>query len=166
MSPLIRHLSAYADYHRDGRNIVTHMIGIPLIVLAIAILASRPAVPLGQGLAITPMLPIAVVAAIGYLRIDTGFGVAMAAFLALVTWAGSGIAALPTGRWLAIGMGSFVVGWTFQFVGHYFEGRKPAFVDDLSSLFIGPLFVVAEVAFLLGLRRPVRAAIEDRQRLR
>lgn len=164
MSPLVRHLSTYAAYHRDGRNVVTHMIGIPLIVLAIAILTSRPAIPLGGGLILTPMLLIAVVATIGYLRIDAGFGVAMATFLALVTWAGGAIAALPTSQWLTIGVGSFLVGWAFQFVGHYFEGRKPAFVDDLSSLFIGPLFVVAEIAFLLGLRRQVRTAIEGQQR--
>jgi uncharacterized membrane protein YGL010W len=31
-------------------------------------------------------------------------------------------------------MGLFFVGWLFQFSGHYFEGRKPAFVDDLIGL--------------------------------
>ncbi|MDI9730509.1 DUF962 domain-containing protein, partial [Stutzerimonas stutzeri] len=49
-----------------------------------------------------------------------------------------------------------------QFVGHYFEGRKPAFVDDLSGLIIGPLFVAAELGLMLGLREPLRLAIEAR----
>jgi uncharacterized membrane protein YGL010W len=44
-----------------------------------------------------------------------------------------------------------VVGWVIQFVGHYYEGRKPAFVDDITGLIIGPLFVVAEAAFLMGM---------------
>ena len=72
------------------------------------------------------------------------------------------IAALPTGAWLWWGIGLFVVGWAIQFVGHVYEGRKPAFVDDLVGLVIGPLFVVAEAVFALGLRRDLHAAIEQR----
>ena len=54
------------------------------------------------------------------------------------------------------------MGWVIQFVGHYYEGRKPAFVDDLVGLIVGPLFVVAEWAFALGLRKEVQAAVEER----
>ncbi|MNT74574.1 hypothetical protein D3C72_2134020 [compost metagenome] len=56
----------------------------------------------------------------------------------------------------------FVVGWVIQFVGHHYEGRKPAFVDDVTGLIIGPLFVVAELGFLLGLRKEVEHAVEER----
>jgi uncharacterized membrane protein YGL010W len=56
----------------------------------------------------------------------------------------------------------FVGGWFVQFVGHFFEGRKPAFVDDLVGLIVGPLFVVAEVGFALGLRKELHAEIERR----
>lgn len=164
MSRLVRQLSAYAEYHRNGHNVATHMVGIPLILFGIGVLLSRPAILLGEGLAITPMMVVAAVAAVGYLRIDLLFGAVLAAFLALVSWAGSGIAGWSTGAWLAVGLGSFMVGWTLQFVGHHFEGRKPAFIDDLSSLFVGPLFVVAEAAFLLGLRQPVRRAMEAAHR--
>ena len=159
MSRLVRQLSAYAEYHRNGHNVATHMVGIPLILFGIGVLLSRPVMPLGE-VTITPMMIVAVVAAVGYLRLGLRFGAVLAAFLALITWAGSGVAAWSTGASLAVGLGSFVVGWTLQFVGHYFEGRKPAFVDDLSSLFVGPLFVVAEAAFMLGLRQPVRRAME------
>lgn len=55
-----------------------------------------------------------------------------------------------------------MVGWIIQFVGHYYEGRKPAFVDDLSGLIVGPLFVLAELAFLLGLRGDVQREVEER----
>lgn len=163
MSRLVRQLSAYAEYHRNGHNVATHMVGIPLILFGIGVLLSRPAIALGEGLAVTPMMIAAVVAGILYLRIDMGFGAVLTALLAFVAWAGNEVATWSTGAWLAVGLGSFVVGWTLQFVGHYFEGRKPAFVDDLSSLFVGPLFVVAEAAFLLGLRQPVRRAIEGAQ---
>jgi len=35
-------------------------------------------------------------------------------------------------------------------------------VDDVSGLIVGPLFVAAEVAFLLGLRHDLKQQIEDR----
>lgn len=161
MSRLVRQLAAYAQYHRNGHNVATHMVGIPLILFAIGVLLSRPPIPLVEGITLTPMMIVAAIAAVGYLRSDLIFGAVLAVFLALISWAGSAIATWSTGAWLVVGLGSFVVGWTLQFVGHYFEGRKPAFVDDLSSLFVGPLFVVAELAFLLGLRQPVRRAMES-----
>ena len=58
----------------------------------------------------------------------------------------------------------FVVGWAIQFVGHLFEGRKPAFMDDLVGLLVGPLFIVAEWGFALGLRKELLAAIENQLR--
>ena len=64
--------------------------------------------------------------------------------------------------WLATGIGLFAVGWVIQFVGHYYEGRKPAFVDDLVGLIVGPLFVVAELGFMVGLRKEVQKEIEER----
>ena len=67
-----------------------------------------------------------------------------------------------TSTWLTWGVGLFVVGWIFQFVGHFYEGKKPAFVDDIMGLIIGPIFVAAEVAFLLGLRKDVQHAVEAR----
>ena len=66
------------------------------------------------------------------------------------------------GERLGSGIGLFVVGWLIQFIGHYYEGKKPAFVDDIMGLIIGPLFVVAEVVFALGLRASVLQAIEAR----
>jgi uncharacterized membrane protein YGL010W len=40
------------------------------------------------------------------------------------------------------------------------KGRKPAFVDDVSGLIIGPLFVVAELAFMAGLCGELKKAVE------
>ena len=61
-----------------------------------------------------------------------------------------------------VGVGGFFVGWVIQFVGHYFEGRKPAFFDDVMGLAIGPLFVVAEVLFKLGAYAQLQREIEER----
>ena len=96
-----------------------------------------------------------------YLRLDLRFGAAMTALLALTVWGAAQLAAGTTAAWLGWGVGLFVVGWIIQFVGHYYEGRKPAFVDDLSGLIVGPLFVLAELAFLLGLRGDVQREVES-----
>ncbi len=45
-----------------------------------------------------------------------------------------------------VGLSMFGVGWTLQFVGHYFEGKKPSFTKDLKYLAIGPVWVAVEWA--------------------
>lgn len=161
MKSLTDHLTQYAGYHRDTRNILTHFVGIPLIVLAVAVLLSRPGWILG-GLWVSPAALVTMASVIFYLRLDRQFGALMALLLGLCLWAGAILAQQATMVWLSAGVGLFVVGWIIQFVGHYYEGRKPAFIDDVSGLIIGPLFVVAELAFLAGMRKPLQHAIEER----
>tara|TARA_Y100001951_G_scaffold96007_1_gene94170 strand:- start:16796 stop:17377 length:582 start_codon:yes stop_codon:yes gene_type:complete len=160
MKTLVDHLAQYAAYHRDRRNIASHFIGIPMIVLAVAVLLSRPGFEL-FGLWLAPATLVALAAALFYLRLDTRFGLVMSLLLALCLWAAAGLAVAGTALWLSAGLGLFVVGWVIQFVGHYYEGRKPAFVDDVMGLMVGPLFVVAELAFLLGLRKEVEHAVVE-----
>ncbi|UBM26275.1 DUF962 domain-containing protein [Pseudomonas sp. p1(2021b)] len=159
MKSLVDHLSQYAAYHRDPRNIATHFIGIPLIVLAVTILLSRPGWNLA-GIWLSPALLVAAASVWFYLRLDLRFGLVMGALLGSCLWVGQLLAIQATGLWLSAGLGAFVVGWIIQFVGHYYEGRKPAFVDDISGLIIGPLFVVAELAFMLGLCPALKRAVE------
>lgn len=161
MKTLVEHLSQYAEYHRDRRNIATHFVGIPLIVLAVAELLSRPGLELA-GLWLSPAALVAAAAAIFYLRLDLRYGLLMSALLLLSLWFGAALAVQSTTLWLSVGVALFVIGWIIQFVGHYYEGRKPAFVDDLMGLLVGPLFVVAELGFLLGLRKDVERAVEER----
>jgi len=161
MKTLVDHLGQYAEYHRDRRNILSHFIGIPMIVVAVAVLLSRPGWDIA-GLWLSPALLTALAAAVFYLRLDLRFGLLMAALLGLCLWAGAALAQQSTLVWLSGGLGLFVVGWIIQFIGHYYEGRKPAFVDDLMGLVVGPLFVVAELGFLLGLRPEVQEAVERR----
>ena len=167
MKTLIDQLSQYADYHRDPRNILTHFFGVPLIMWAVVILLARLqwAMPLGDGLPALPLslaLLAALAAGIYYCLLDLRYGNAMAVVLALMLALAQPIAMLPLGAWLGWGLGIFAVGWVIQFVGHYYEGRKPAFLDDILGLVIGPLFVLAELGFVLGLRREVQHAVEQR----
>ena len=161
MKTLGDQLTGYAAYHRDRRNILTHFIGIPLIVLAMAILLSRPGMQSG-GLWLSPALLVGILAAVYYLLLDLRYGLVMAAILAVMLWLGAQAAHLSTAGWLGWGLLLFVAGWIIQFVGHYYEGRKPAFLDDIMGLAIGPLFVVAELGFIFGLRKPLADEIASR----
>lgn len=159
MKSVVDQLAMYSCYHRDNRNVITHLVGIPMIVIALLALLSRPQW-LVAGFSISPALIIVGISVLYYLMLDLALGVIMGVLLALAVWLGLYIAALSTGTWLTIGIVLFIVGWIFQFVGHGYEGRKPAFVDDIMGLVIGPLFVVAECLFFLNLRKSLYEQVE------
>ena len=161
MKTIVDHLAQYAAYHRNRKNVATHIVGIPMIVVGIISLLSRPVLPLDY-LLITPASLVVLAAVIFYIRLDIKLGLLMTVLLWLCLAVGRDIALLSTSLWLSWSIGLFVVGWIFQFIGHYFEGRKPAFVDDIMGLAIGPLFVVAEVVFILGFRKDLKAAVEQK----
>ena len=155
-------LSQYAEYHRDRRNIVSHFIGVPMIVFAVGVLLARPAFAL-RGLALSPAWLAFGLAAAWYLsRGNLVLGVAVSAVVGTLMLMAHQVAYGSFAAWLAWGVGMFVVGWLIQFVGHWYEGKKPAFVDDVVGLLVGPMFVVAEAMFMLGWNRPLLAEIERR----
>jgi uncharacterized membrane protein YGL010W len=55
------------------------------------------------------------------------------------------IVALAVGGAWQIPLALFVVGWVFQFVGHWFEGKPPEFLRDWRFLFVGLRWWVAKV---------------------
>ena len=161
MKTLTDQLTQYAYYHQDQRNIHTHFVGVPMILLAVVILMSRLQMAVGDAV-ISLAMVAAVLTTVFYLRLDLRFGVVMGLVLAAMVVAGQWLAAQSATLWLASGVGLFVVGWVIQFVGHYYEGKKPAFVDDIVGLLIGPLFVAAELGFLLHLRLELKTEIHRR----
>jgi uncharacterized membrane protein YGL010W len=144
-------LVRYAEFHRDPRNIAMHCIGVPIIVFAVAVLLSRPTFTLA-GFALTPAWGAFVPVALWYVtRGSFTLGAAVTLGTAVLVLAAQRVSGdSGTGGWLGLGLGSFVLGWIFQFLGHYYEGRKPAFVTDLVSLLVGPMFVAAEALFAMG----------------
>jgi uncharacterized membrane protein YGL010W len=133
-----------------------------MIVFGVGALLARPAFALG-GLTLTPAWIAFALSALWWLtRGNLVLGVLLSLVTAALIWAGHVVAAGSTAAWLAWGLGGFVVGWVFQFVGHYYEGRKPAFVDDLAGFLVGPMFVLAEALFALGWGGELKREIERR----
>ena len=156
-------LAQYALYHRDPRTIVTHFIGVPMIVFGIGVLLARARFELGDVDASLAWVAFALSAA-WYLtrRGPAALNLAVTAAVGLLIAAAHGVSGGSTAAWLAWGVGSFFIGWVIQFIGHYYEGKKPAFVDDLVGLLVGPMFVTAEALFAAGWNKPLLAEIERR----
>ena len=161
METATRQLIEYARYHRDPRNIATHFVGIPLIAFGIAGLLAR--VPMGplEGTVPGAHWLVWALTAVWYLRLGRASLTVptIAALALLVAWAAP-LGQAASAVWLTWALGSFVVGWVFQTVGHVWEGRKPAFFDDLRGLLVGPMFLVAEVLIAAGPQRGLRPLIE------
>jgi len=139
MTPTLRaHFADYASFHGTAGNKACHYVGIPLIVLALlALLARVPLFAVG-GFTVTLAEVALVVVTAYYLTLD--------AVLAAIMLAAS-VGLLMLGRpmlvWVAAAL--FVLGWIFQFIGHYvYEKRSPAFYRNLAHLLVGPLWIVAK----------------------
>jgi len=162
MRPAIDLLSQYALYHRDRRNIASHFVGIPMIVFAVGVLLARPAFGVDT-LTLSPAWIVFALSAAWYLtRGNLVLGLATSLAVGVLIAAAHRVGDSGIGAWLAWGLGFFIAGWLIQFVGHWYEGKKPAFVDDLIGLLVGPMFVVAELLFALGWGKDLLAEIERR----
>ncbi len=158
--PALELLAQYAAYHRDRRNIVTHFVGVPMVVFAIGVILSKPGFVLASW-ALTPAWLLFGGLTLWYLtrgefRLGLAASIAVGVLVALAHQVSGGSLAL----WLTWGLSFFVVGWIIQLAGHYYEGRKPAFVDDLTGLLVGPMFVTLEVLASLGLFRRLLDEVE------
>jgi uncharacterized membrane protein YGL010W len=153
-------LGRYAEYHRDQRNIATHFFGVPMVVFAVGVLlAGLHGVV--NGVEVTAAWLVFAAVTLWYLsRGHIGIGLAtslgVGALMALAHRASQG----TLGQWLAWWAGCFIAGCTAQFVGHYYEGRKPDFADDRVGLLVGPMFVVLELLAPLGLFKGLMADVE------
>jgi uncharacterized membrane protein YGL010W len=148
-----RQLAMYASYHRDGRNRATHFVGIPLIVFSLFIPLAWIDFEIG-GTSISAGMIVGLAVLALWIALDWAIGLAMILVLVPMWYFGERIAAtgLATG-WVVFAL-TFIGGWVFQLVGHVFEGKRPALMDNLFQALIGPMFLMAEIFVWLGLRRP------------
>lgn len=157
-----RQLASYASVHRDGRNKATHFVGIPVIVFSLLLVFSLWRLEIG-GREWTVSLALAILAVLGWMALDLGIGVLMGVFMAIAWYAAEAFAGAlgsPSAVWTAF-LVLFVGGWILQFLGHYYEGRRPALIDNLFQAFIGPMFLVAEALVVMGQRRDLADAMGE-----
>jgi len=160
--PAVDLLARYAEYHRDQRNIQTHLVGVPMIVFGIGVLLSVPSIE-WLGWTWTPAWALFVLSAGWYLtRGHLGAGIAVTGMVGLLVALAHWVPTASTTGWLAWGFGFFLAGNAIQFVGHYYEGRQPTVDEVPEGLLVGPMFVTLELLSLAGLLRGLAAEIERR----
>jgi uncharacterized membrane protein YGL010W len=157
----LRQLAIYADYHRDWRNCLMHIIGNPILFLAAVLpLSLLPATVFGvhtnmATLLVTPALVL-------WMLFDVGLGLAIVVSAIPLLFAAAVIAGNVSvaGVWI-ITVALIVIGWTMQIVGHqYFEGRRPALLDNPVHMLISPMYVFARLFVALGFRPDLAAVLK------
>jgi uncharacterized membrane protein YGL010W len=150
-----RQFATYASYHRDARNRATHFIGIPAIVFSILVPLALVRVD-----GVSAAMLVALLAVMGWVALDRIIGLAMLVMMVPMLLIAERVAGLgSTTAWTVFAI-FFVGGWAFQLVGHVWEGRRPALIDNLLQAFIGPMFIMAEVLMAIGLKRDLKAVID------
>jgi uncharacterized membrane protein YGL010W len=158
MKSVVEQLSTYKSVHLNKKNIRTHFVGIPLIIWSIALLLADVSFEIESTtladlfamnqLTFTLASALSVIVFIYYLILS--IPLALLAFILFGPLMLSAHYVVQIDQHTFIAISVFIIGWVIQFIGHHYEKAKPAFFDDINQLLIGPLFVIAEVYFLLG----------------
>jgi uncharacterized membrane protein YGL010W len=160
MKNVVEQLSRYKSVHFNKKNIQTHFVGIPLIIFSITILLSLINFKVETdtaSLSFTAATIFFTAALVYYFALHLRLALGMFFYIIPNLYLASLITPLTGAIWIAVAI--FVIGWIIQFIGHYYEKAKPAFVDDLSQFLIGPFFLMAEVYFALGFEQKLLADI-------
>lgn len=132
-------VNEYSATHRHPVNILLHNICVPLIFFSVmgAIHCLSQFLFQNEALGIFVFSGVLVF----YIRLGRKPFFYMLAIVILnavvIFLADLFLAGLPWRIYLTV----FILAWIGQFVGHYLEGKRPSFLDDLRYLLIGPLWL-------------------------
>ena len=140
MSVLTRLLESYEKNHQNPINEAIHIIAIPLIMFSI----------LGMTAAFDIFLEYILVGIVlfYYLKLSKIAALLMLVWLLIYL----GLVALLKPYIIEISILLFAFGWILQFLGHFIEGKRPSFFEDLRYFLIGPLFVVQKLISKFGIK--------------
>jgi uncharacterized membrane protein YGL010W len=157
-----RQLAYYADAHRDRVNSIMHIIGNPILFIAVVLpLCLVPVRVFGFQTSIAPLLVIP--ALLLWTAWDVAIGLAIIVSSIPLLFAANAIAGHVGVLWVwIIAVGLFVLGWALQIVGHQvFEGRRPTLLDNPVQMLISPMYIFARLFVALGLRPDLAAVLRD-----
>jgi uncharacterized membrane protein YGL010W len=158
MKSAVEQLSTYKSVHLNRKNIRTHFVGVPMIIWSIALLLASFSFEIESDFISNSLglervnFTMAGIFSVGvliyYLILSVPLGILAFVLFGPLMWSVHYVVNVEYHIIIAISI--FVIGWVIQFIGHHYEKAKPAFMDDINQLLIGPLFVIAEIYFLLG----------------
>ena len=152
-------MAMYAAYHTDARNRLTHFFGVPAIAFSLLIplawLGFAEVGPYTVSAATLFAAAVMIYWVLGEPVVGGLTAIFYLPFLVLADW----IAGFGAGIGGTLFVILFVGGWIIQLVGHAFEGRKPALVDNFLQIFAAPTFLTAELVFALGWRQELKEQV-------
>jgi len=155
-----RQMATYSTYHRDPRNRLTHFFGVPAIIFALLVAMALLRWQIG-GTVVSFAMVFSGAVFVLWLVMDIGIGAPLVALMLPVLVLAEYVArtSTVTTAWIVFAV-FFVGGWAVQLWGHYYEGRKPALVDNLFQIFVAPMFLTAELLIMAGFRKTLHARVE------
>lgn len=148
----------YAEHHQQFFNQMTHVIGIPFIILSLQMVLSLVPV-FSLNLAWINLIAVMIF----YVYVDWRLALVSLVYLLLLTLLAQWISLqLSTVQTLMIGGSMFVLSWILPFVGHFVEGRPPALFSNILQVLIAPIFLSAELCFLFGYRQDLKSTLKHK----
>jgi uncharacterized membrane protein YGL010W len=161
-----RQLVEYADYHRDQRNCLMHIIGNPILFVAAVLPLSLLSLTV-FGVRTNAATLLVIPALMLWIAWDLGIGIAIVGAAIPLLFVAATIVnhVSVTGVWTITAF-LIVIGWALQIVGHqYFEQRRPALLDNPIHMLISPMYIFAKLFVVLGFRRDLAALLQKPPKL-
>lgn len=125
----------YGASHQTKGNKLTHLVGIPLIIMTLLGLLHPLTLFHAGNFAVPAAMMLWVLGTAFYVWIHPVLGASMFFSVGVLYYVGT---VLPRPALWTL----FAAGWIFQFAGHYFyEKKMPAFTRNLAHLLVGPLYI-------------------------
>ncbi|MBG77413.1 MAG: hypothetical protein CL570_00060 [Alphaproteobacteria bacterium] len=162
MVPFIEQAQLYGRYHTKRITWYTHMAGIPLLFLSAFMLLGFIHIVIPNVLDIRIAEIVAIALLVYYFRLEwrlafvvTPIFIVLLYISSLFTYAG------PSAFSLWATLIFFLLGCVLQLIGHILEGKRPAFTHNLWHSLISPLFLTAEVFFMMGWMPKLERSIQN-----
>ncbi|MBB1318701.1 DUF962 domain-containing protein [Shewanella sp. SR43-4] len=156
MKSAVEQLSTYKSVHLNPQNIKTHFIGVPMIIWSAFLMLGTIRFD-WQDYQISVAMILTVLVLGYYMALHMRLALGLVLFILPVLYTSEQV--VHTSHPFIIAISIFVIGWVMQFIGHHYEKAKPAFMDDLNQILIGPFFLMAELYFMMGLEKDLAAQI-------
>jgi len=157
MKTLAKELMLYRQYHTQKITKITHFIGVPCLIFALMIFTGWIHIAVPRILDISLVWPLLIALLIHYYRLDVLLAAGLTVILILMTVLSQFISQ-PEINWAGffVFLFFFIIGISLQLIGHYYERKKPALIDNFSQILIAPMFLFAELMFAIGYRQDLQ----------
>jgi len=151
MIPFTEQARDYATYHQHTLTRLTHMAGIPFLVLSMMILLGFVHVTIPGILSIDLADIVTFVLLIYYFRLNWRLALVLTPILIVFLWVANLFShAGPDEFSLWAFLILFLLGGILVLIGCFIEGMHPGIKTHLKQTLVAPMFLMAEVFFMAG----------------